>query len=160
MDDIVYAAVNGVDDPVRGYPVRDDLDNHLINVDTARGAGGHNQESFIKWVESQGGIYEVIPTSTPGVSEIYAVIPNASDPSQVFSVGKTVYDPAVFGDAQMNDMARDAGRLGWDEYQAGHTGVNGRTDQFDVVVGGVRFRVYINLDVNGRPIVGNIHPVR
>jgi hypothetical protein len=59
---------------------------------------------------------------------------------------KTVFDPNAFSDVQMNAMARDAGKLGWDSYQEGRPGYLGRTDQFEVTVDGVRFRVYINFE--------------
>jgi filamentous hemagglutinin len=161
VDDIIVSAVRGVEDLQRGHPVRSDLDNHLVNVDGPRGAGGHNQDNFIAWVESKGGIYAIQATSVPGINEIYAVLPRTNDPSFTIDLLKTTYDPNVYTDAKMNEMARAAGKQGWEDFKAGKPNVPGRANEFDTTVEGVRFKVYINLDeITGKPLVGNVHPVR
>lgn len=160
--DSIYEARPSVDDPTWHYPVRDDLDNHLINVDSPRGSGGHNEASFIAWVKANGGEYEVKPTGTPGIHEIYAVIPKPGDPSEVREVRKTTYDPAVYTDREMNRMAREAGKLAWDRYVGGDLGdakVPTLQTYYDVTVNGISFRAYVNPDASGQPSIGNIHPI-
>jgi hypothetical protein len=166
IDDIIITAVNGVDDPARGYPVRDDLDNHLINVDGRNGnvaSGGHNKDSFIAWVTQQGGTYEIRLTGTSGVYEVVAAIPRGDDPTQMRMLEpKTVYDPAVYSDSQMNGMARDAGKQAWEAFQQGNVQVNPTTGRgsVDVTQNGVRFRVYFDRDaLTSRPVIGNVHPI-
>lgn len=70
---------------------------------------------------------------------------------------KTVYDPRVYGDGRMLEMAQHAGKRGFDTYKRlGDPNVR----EFDVIENGVKFRVYINsAPGNGAPYVGNVHPV-
>jgi hypothetical protein len=61
----------------------------------------------------------VRPTARPGINEVSASIQRGDDPSQMRGLEtKTVFDPTIFSDPQLNAMARDAGKLGWDDYQA------------------------------------------
>jgi hypothetical protein len=127
FEDFIYTVV-GVDDPQRGFPIRDDFDNHLINVDGRNGStvsGRHNLDEFKKWVTDQGGQFEVRPTGTPGIYEIDARIPRGDDPTQMRDLDpKTVYDPSVYSSDQMNQMARDAGAQGWTALQEGKVQLN------------------------------------
>jgi hypothetical protein len=69
---------------------------------------------------------------------------------------KTVYDPAVYSDQAMLDMAQGAGQRGFELYLQ-----NPGQTRFDVPYGGVNFRTYINLNPQtGAPYVGNVHPIK
>ena len=150
-------------DPVRNYPVRADLERHLANVDgtTRQGwpKGGHNAYEAIEWFEDwenrTGRQYDYHSTNTPGIDEIVV-----KDPAGNVEFTKTVYDPEIYSDQQMTEMARDAGRSAWDRYQSGDPGDDPRYPNriYDVEIDGVTFRAYINVTPSGQMLIGNVHP--
>lgn len=82
-----------------------------------------------------------------------APCPSTNDPD---------YDPAFYSDARMNEMARDAGELGWERFWSGDRGDSRDKPGREYIVqdSDVRFRVYIDSESGtGRPIVGNVHPI-
>lgn len=64
---------------------------------------------------------------------------------------KTVYDPAVYSDSQVADMANTASQKAMIQFQA--TGTNAQT----VSVNGVDFNVYVKMQ-NGSPYVSTAYP--
>lgn len=145
-----------VPDP-EGLAYRADLPKHLSGPDGFKGGqlhGTHNQQTAIAELNGRGATYSLKPTSTPGISELeYKVVnPNTG---KLVEGRKTVYDPTVYSDQQVLDMAQQAGKRAFEAHQA-----NPAQKSFDVTEGGVNFRVYINNDkTTNAPFVGNVHPI-
>ena len=86
-----------------------------------------------------------------GRLEMQYTYTNAS--GKVVTGSKTVYDPAVYIDQAILNMAQNAGQRGYALYLKD-------TSQriFDVSQNGVNFRVYVNTDPKTGPsFVGNVH---
>ncbi len=81
-------------------------------------------------------------------------MPNADGTVKAFR--KTVYDPAVFSDAKMLELAQAAGQRGFEAFVK-NPDWNG---VFVFVEGGVNMRVYINKTADGVAFVGNVHPIK
>lgn len=144
------------DEVTEGLAYRADLPRHLAGPDGFRGArlhGTHNADNAIAELQARGVPYRLEPTSTPGIAELrYDVTrPDGS----VVTHSKTVYDPAVFSDATMLDLAQRAGDRAFADFQRNPAGPT----SFDLVEDGVHLRVYINRLSDGTPYVGNVHPI-
>lgn len=144
------------DDVTEGLAYRADLPRHLAGPDGFRGArlhGTHNADNAIAELQARGVPYRLEPTSTPGIAELrYDVTrPDGS----IVTHSKTVYDPAVFSDASMLDLAQRAGDRAFADFMANPAGPT----SFDLVEDGVHLRVYINRLSDGTPYVGNVHPI-
>jgi filamentous hemagglutinin len=120
----------------------------------SRISGGHNAHEAIERLNARGQDFEMNATATPGIFEL--IIPNPNDPTK-FQI-KTVYDPAVYSDAQMINMARDAGALAWNQLTQSGGLVDGAQPR--ITVGGITFEVRINAEAgSGRLIIGSVYPV-
>jgi hypothetical protein len=139
-----------------GLAYRIDLPDHLLGPDGFKGGklyGTHNLNNAIASLKNKNASCSLSPTSTTGISELgYRYF----DPSRgkYISGTKTVYDPIVYNDETMLNMAQKAGEQGFENY------LKNPADHYDVIQDGVKFRVYINTDTNtGAPYVGNVHPI-
>ena len=88
-----YLEIRGIEDPERGYPIRDDFDTHLSAVDR-NGNGGHKHHHQTAWLDQQGATYTANETDSPGIYQITGRFINA-DGKRV-EVNKTTYDPSYF----------------------------------------------------------------
>ena len=71
------------------------------------------------------------------------------------SGAKTTYDPAVYSDKHLLDLAQQAGKRAFELFKADPT-----QSVFDIKESGVNFRAYINTDkATGAPYIGNVHPI-
>lgn len=137
---------------------RFDLPDHLAGPDgfTKSGllSGTHNLQNATTALDAQGATYNLTATGTPGISELQYSYTNAA--GKAVSGSKTVYDPAVYSDQTMLNMAQAAGQRGYTQYLQ-----NPSQRIFDINQGGTNFRVYINTDPKtGVPFVGNVHPIK
>jgi hypothetical protein len=154
----VVSGANGGTAVVDGLAFRSDLPNHMIGPDgfTKSGqlSGTHNLANATSALETKGATYTLNPTSTVGVYELQYTYTNPAT-GKVVSGSKTVYDPVVFSDQTMINNAQQAGQQAWTQYLQNPT-----VNVIDVSVGGVNFRSYINVDKNGNPFIGNVHPIK
>lgn len=140
-----------------GLAFRKDLPKHLAGPDGFKGNklhGTHNLENAKSALEEKGINYSLEQTSTPGISELKYRAVNKYGEYESYS--KTVYDPKVYSDARMVEMAQSVGERAFNLH-----GQDPSQNIFDLSENGVNFRAYINLDPNtGVPYVGNVHPVK
>jgi hypothetical protein len=143
-----------------GLSFRIDLAQHLAGPDgfTKRGElyGTHSLSNALSELATTSNpSYTLTQTSSPGIIMMDYSYTKADGSVFTSKRPKTVYDPAIYSDQVMLDLAQQAGAKGWSMYlqnpaQTGPT----------VTVGGIRFQVYINHDANGNPFVGNVHPIK
>ncbi len=141
-----------------GLAYRTDLPEHLVGPDgftnTGRLSGTHNLDNAVASLDSKGATYTLTPTSTSGVLELqYKYVDSTT--GKTVSGSKTVYDPVAISDQAMLEYSLKAGEAAWNQYLADPTKM-----AFDVSIGGVNFRAYINFDKYGNPYVGNVHPIK
>ena len=91
-------------------------------------------------------------TKTPGISELKYNYMDQN--SKLIESVKTVYDPRVYSDQEMVGMVQRAGTLHWEQYLK-----NLSLLECDTTVNGVNFRSYINFNILGNPVIGNVHPI-
>jgi filamentous hemagglutinin len=129
--------------------VRVDLADHLINADVLKKqiSGGHNVDNFMSTVNAAGGTITARVEVAPGIYQLEYQLPGAAK-----AYPKTVYDPKIFPDAVMADMANTAASKALIQYQ-----LTGITSQ-KVVVNGVEFTVPVRIQ-NGQPYVPTAYPV-
>ncbi|MFY7907233.1 MAG: CdiA family toxin C-terminal domain-containing protein [Burkholderiaceae bacterium] len=143
-----------------GLAYRVDLPQHLVGPDgfTKSGqlSGTHNLDNATTALDAKGAKYSLTPTGTQGISELQYSYVNSAN-GKVVSGTKTVYDPAIITDKAMVNYALKAGDAGWSQYLANPAMT---PPIYNVKQGGVNFRVYINVDKNGQPFVGNVHPIK
>lgn len=140
-----------------GLSYRVDLPQHLAGPHGFKGQalhGTHNLDNAVDQLQAQGIAHRLEPTGTPGILQLRYEVPKADGSFK--SLSKTVYDPAVFTDARMLDIAQAAGRRGFEAVLNHPAGPS----TFDFVEGGVNMRVYINKTADGIPFVGNVHPIK
>ena len=146
---------NGPD--LNGIAYRKDLPQHLKGPDGFKGTklnGTHNQDVAIAEVKAKGFDPTVKPTGTKGINEVEWKVPDPNNPGETITRSKTTYDPKVFDDQTMLDMAQGAGEQGWAKH------LNGEQGPFPIVQDGVNFTVHINKDpATGASYIGNVHPV-
>jgi len=117
--------------------------------------GTHNEQNAITELQGRGAAYLTTPTNTPGVNELNHQVTNPNTGKSV-SGAKTTYDPAIYSDQKMLDMAQQAGKRAFEARKADPTKMT-----FDLNEGGVKFRIYINIDkTTGAPYFGNVHPIQ
>ena len=131
-------------------PVRTDLESHLVNASVSgrQISGGHNMNSFDDVLANSGGAIVSKIEISPGIYDVKYYLPGKNYPAGYPT--KTLYDPAIYSDAQMGMMARDAAAKGMIQYQ-----VTGVAEQV-VVINGVKFYVPINKATNS---VRTVFPV-
>jgi hypothetical protein len=158
-DEAVDAArvIARADELPEGLAYRADLPQHLAGPHGFKGQklhGTHNADNAIAELQGRGIPYRVEPTSTPGISELkYDVTrPDGS----VVTNSKTIYDPAVFSDARMLELAQRAGERAFVEFMKDPANAS---NFYDFVEDGVKLRAYINKLPDGTPYVGNVHPI-
>lgn len=135
-----------------------DLPDHLAGPDgftnSGQLSGTHNLDNATAALDAQGATYTLTPTSTDGISTLDYSYANSA--GKVISGSKTVYDPAIFSDETMLNMAQDAGQSGFESYLQDPSQRIFNTNQ-----NGVNFRTYINFEPQtGAPYVGNVHPIQ
>ena len=131
--------------------VRPDLDDHLINAgltkDGRQISGGHNADNFNAALTNAGG--EIISRNqlVPGITEVKYQLPGGKKAT------KTIYDPKIYPDAKMAEMANEAANqaLG----QAQKTGKGG--DTF-VVINGIQWFVPVNKLKDGSFYIPTTYP--
>ncbi|WP_234908490.1 CdiA family toxin C-terminal domain-containing protein, partial [Rhizobium rhizogenes] len=152
--DAQQAALGAMD----GLSFRFDLAGHLVGPDgfikNGRLSGTHNLNNATAELNGRGATYSLNPTTTPGIDELQYTYVQPS--GKAVSGSKTVYDPAVFSDQAMVDLAQKAAQQAWTKFLQNQA----ITAPIDNTVGGVNFRSYINFDANGNPFVGNVHPIK
>ncbi|WP_245459347.1 MULTISPECIES: hemagglutinin repeat-containing protein [unclassified Rhizobium] len=152
--DAQQAALGAMD----GLSFRFDLAGHLVGPDgfakNGRLSGTHNLNNATAELSGKGATYSLNPTTTPGIDELQYTYVQPS--GKVVSGSKTVYDPRVFSDQSMVDLAQTAAQQAWTKFLQNPA----MTAPIDNTVGGVRFRSYINFDANGNPFIGNVHPIK
>jgi len=156
-DAVGVAAKEGISSP-NGLAYRSDLPNHLAGPDgfTKSGqlSGTHNLQNATAALDTQGATYSLTPSGTTGISELQYSYTNAA--GKTVTGSKTVYDPTIYSDQKMLDMAQAAGQRSYDLYLQ-----NPSQKIFDISQDGINFRAYINIDPKtGVPFVGNIHPIK
>jgi hypothetical protein len=136
---------------------RTDLPRHLAGPGgfTNKGQlkGTHNLEIATKRLGAKGVTYSLKPADAPGISELeYKYV----DPKKgVITRRKTVYDPKVISDKKMLELAQQAGQKAWQQYLQ-----NPAKTTYEASEGGIKFKVYINTDSDGKnPIIDNVHPI-
>jgi filamentous hemagglutinin len=143
---------------IEGLAFRSDLPSHMIGPDgfTKSGqlSGTHNLINAMKELDSKGATYTPQSTATAGIFELQYMYTNSATGKKI-SGSKTVYDPAVLSDQTMMAGAQKAGEEAWVQYIK-----NPNSTVIDGMVGGVKFRSYINFDKNGNAFVGNVHPIK
>jgi hypothetical protein len=127
-------------------PTRADLENHLVNAQVSgrQISGGHNMANFESTLVGAGGTMVAKTEIAPGVYEISYQLPKGANRTPET---KTVYDPAVYSDAQMNGMASEAAARAQIQFQ-----VTGEPEQY-VKVGDIWFFAPVKVDkLNGKVI--------
>jgi hypothetical protein len=139
-----------------GLAYRTDLPQHLAGPHGFKGAqlhGTHNVDNAVAELNSRGISHRLEPTGTAGISEMkYDVV---KPDGTVRTYSKTVYDPNLFSDSKMLDMAQSAGEKAFAAFKQNPSGPS----TFEFVEDGVKMRAYINKTPEGTPFVGNVHPV-
>jgi Bacterial EndoU nuclease len=140
-----------------GSSFRTDLPQHLAGphgwTSSGKLHGTHNQQNALDELAKKGANTTLTETSTAGIRKLEY---SYEDPTTGKTIrgSKTVYDPAVYPDSEMLDMATRAGQTSWQQFKADPSKIT-----FDGAVDGVKFRTYINFDGNGNPYIGNVHPI-
>jgi hypothetical protein len=140
-----------------GLSYRTDLPQHLAGPHGFKGQalhGTHNVDNAVAELKGRGLSYRVEPTGTKGISELKYDVVKSDGTVKTYS--KTVYDPKIYSDAKMLDLAQAAGEKGYAAFKNNPSG----PATFDIVEGGVNMRVYINKTPEGVPFVGNVHPIQ
>ncbi len=127
------------------------LGKHLIDATVNKKSkvisGGHNSDNFYEILNANGGKVVGQPTQiSEGIIEVKYQLPN--DKIQP----KTIYDPKVYSDAQMANMANQAAAKAIVNY-----GASGKTQQ-NVVINGITFKVPIDTR-SGVPQVSTSFPI-
>jgi filamentous hemagglutinin len=125
-------------------PVRSNLVDHLMEA-TVSGkqiSGGHNESNFMTALNNVKGTVVSTKEIAPGIREIEYRLPDKNYPNGFPT--KTVYDPMVYSDTKMADMAQEAAARGMIQYQ-----VTREPTQY-VTVNGVKFEVPIKV-IAGKP---------
>lgn len=137
-----------------GLAIRATLRNHLSGPDgfqRGRLHGTHNMTNAVAAVRSKNATFELQPTQTPGIYVLRYEYQNEN--GKTISGTKTVYDPAVYSDDRMLNMAVEAAIIAANQYFEQPSVTK------DVWFDGVHFRVYFNKDKDGNIYVGNVHPI-
>lgn len=114
--------------------------------------GTHNQVNAVAEITNKGGLFELQPSSTPGISTFEYVYQRNLG---LLKYGeKTVYDPAFYSDADMLAKAGQAADQAWATHLA-----TGQVGAIDTVVDGVKFRAYVNLGNSTGFDITNVHPI-
>ncbi|WP_432239975.1 CdiA family toxin C-terminal domain-containing protein [Herbaspirillum robiniae] len=125
-------------------PVRQDLIEHLTaaKVSGKHISGGRNESNFMTTLNDAKGTVVSNTEIAPGVMEIEYRLANKSYLSKTTGLEefpkKTVYDPKIYSDAKMADMAQEAAARGMIQYQ-----VDGKLAQ-PIKINGIDFSVRIN----------------
>ncbi|MGP4864044.1 CdiA family toxin C-terminal domain-containing protein [Psychrobacter sp. T6-5] len=144
---------------LRNMSVDNNLKYHLANADgftRAKGiSGGHNRANFEAELKKHGGrVVSETPTGVNGIVTVKYEIPGYDragnrDGWKKVSSPKTVYDPAKFSDSEILDMGLEAATNGYRE------AITLNKRQYDGVVNGVSFQIYINPKTG---VISNVHP--
>jgi filamentous hemagglutinin len=161
--DSTYAGdvpVRPKDGPVTSGTTQTDtpIGKHLIEaeVKTYKGqpseiAGGHNMDNFNQTLQANGGQVIGLPKEVaPGIYQVEYRLPGTR---QGETKTKTVYDPAMYTDAQMATMANDAAARAIYQWNRG----GGVTNVEFVMVNGVKFEVPIS-QYKGKPYIPTAFP--
>jgi hypothetical protein len=99
-------------------------------------SGAHNLDYFINTLQANGGSI-VSKTPHPSVKGVYEITYKAGADKEVYKTAKTVYDPDIISDAQMNEWAVEA--------LSNAKPVTGTTDMIcGSASNGLRFEAYID----------------
>ena len=144
-----------------GISYRQDLPKHLQTFDTftqKNGIGGaHNLDAFNQAVAEKS-IRITSKIEHPTIKGIYQIkyeVPkldkqlNPTGNYKRIKQPKTVYDPAIHSNEKILQLGQEAAAKGLDDAIAKNE------DQFTEIAGGIRFRVYVDLDTK---IIRNVHP--
>lgn len=128
-------------------PVRSDLIAHLTDakVSGRQISGGHNESNFMAALNDAKGAVDGKTEIAPGVTEVQYKLPGKEYPNGFPT--KTVYDPKVYSDTKIADMAQEAASKGMLKYMQGGYRPG---DVLDIPVNGINFQVPIK-DLNKTP---------
>lgn len=140
--------------------VREDLARHLAGPDGWNGNnifGTHNAENAASLVRARdpNAHVEFSDTPNPGIKEMRYTYNKANTGNQVVGTPKTVYDPKVYSDSKMLDLAKKA----IDDVSRKLPTSGPPAPTYDVTVEGVNFRVYV-APGDGGYVFTNVHPIR
>ena len=129
--------------------VRADLTDHLVNAYVLKNqiSGGHNSNNFAAALTDAGGKVTSRIEIAPGIYQLEYQLPGAAK-----SYPKTVYDPTMYSDATMADMANTAANKALIQYK-----ITGNTSQ-KVVINGIEFSTPVRIQ-NGQPYVPTAYPI-
>jgi len=119
-----------------GLAYRVDLPDHLSCPDGFKGGklnGTHNEQNAITELQGRGAAYLTTPTNTPGVNELNHQVTNPNTGKPV-SGAKTTYDPAIYSDQKMLDMAQQAGKRAFEARKADPQGLRTRSSGLNQTV--------------------------
>jgi len=155
--------------PIPGKSPRANFDIHLAGPEPKPWKsnelyGTHNQDNARTILKERVDDRDITlkPTDTPGISELtYKYITLAKDTKgqaipgvfKIINGSKTVYDPKIISDSDMNKWAKAAGKDALEQYVLDQSATD-----FKTVVNGIKFQSYIRL-INGIPVVDNVHPI-
>ncbi len=150
-DGITPLGTAQIDTPLGTAQIDTPLGKHLIDATVNKKSkvisGGHNSDNFYEILNANGGKVVGQPTQiSEGIIEVKYQLPNGKIQP------KTIYDPKVYSDAQMANMANQAAAKAIVNY-----GASGKTQQ-NVVINGITFRVPIDTR-SGVPQVPTSFPI-
>jgi filamentous hemagglutinin len=183
-DDVAQASARSAVTPNKfmyadGVAYRSDLKEHLAMFDgwptTGKGnvkkthvLGAHNMDEMYALEKTQGIHIKNKTQIGEGIYELEYWIPkkagNGPLAGQVISYSKaqypkTVYDPKVFSDDRIIEMAQKAASTKY-EAKAKVFESNPTRNQYSAIYDGVNFQVYLAKDKSGNIYVSNAHPAR
>ncbi|WP_066805722.1 CdiA family toxin C-terminal domain-containing protein [Moraxella oblonga] len=153
-----------------GIAFRADLLNHASKFDgfnKTQVRGTHNKVEFENLQNTHNvKIVSTTPTSTMGIYEIEYQVPSYHPQNQTQMVGykkverKTVYDPTIYSDNEMLEMAQKAAVNGYDNAVLIFKSSNGKERGYDTEYNGIKFKAYLNKDDNGKIFIDNVHVIK
>lgn len=152
--------------PIWNATFRKDLAQHLTKFDgiTSKGevSGTHNMAVFDSLQKTKGVIIvSKTPTSTPGIYEVIYKVPAYHPQNQTLITHykqpktKTVYDPSVFSDSKILEMAQIAANNGYANGVQAFIQSSGKIYQYEEKYNGVTFISYLAKDNNGHIFISN-----
>ena len=116
--------------------------------------GAHNRDAFLAELNRRGGRVESETPTAAGISQITYEVPRVDRTGKithykVIDDPKTVYDPKVFSDREMLEMAQKAAAQGYTKNR-----MAGKRE-YTEVVNGIEFRSYMDKTTG---VITNVHP--
>ena len=157
-NEVTPTTANNIEYP-EGISYRQDLPKHLRDFDGIgkNGIGGTHNLDIFNQIVAEKSIKIISKTEDSTVKGIYQIkyqVPKVD--KQLRPTGdykkprnKTVYDPAIHSDDKILQLGQEAAAKGLDNAIANNN------SQFDSIVNGITFRVYVDL-VN--KVITNVHP--